>query len=361
MKTGFSIWRLLGIVAILLFAVLFFKLVIYLGISLVLFLIGNPISNLIEKIKLGRFRVPRSIAALLTISVMLTVLVGVFFLVVPALAAEINFLYDLNFYEVLHNILAQFPSVKALLLKFGEEEDLKISVATQLKSFITANNLGMVLNNVFGYFGSILGGVLCVLFITFFLLKDENLVRESILVITPSGYEEAVSEILKTSKRMLSKYFAALFFDMFLVSMAVLLVLSLLGVKNALIIAFCAGLLNVIPYIGSIITMCIAVILGVSSCIGMGAYDMIGPTIYEIFFAMLSINLIDGFIVQPFLFSNSVKAHPLEIFIVTLMAAKLGGIFGMVIALPSYTLLRVVAKVFLGHLKFFKKISDTIQ
>jgi predicted PurR-regulated permease PerM len=106
--------------------------------------------------------------------------------------------------------------------------------------------------------------------------------------------------------------------------------------------------------------MIIAVILGVSACISAGAYEQIGSTIYTIFFTLLTINLVDGFIIQPYIFSNSVKAHPLEIFIVTLMAGTLGGIFGMVIALPVYTIIRIIAGEFLSHLKFFRKISQNI-
>lgn len=361
MKLNFNIWRIIGLLVLLVFAVLFFKIVIYLGVSVVLFLIGYPITYRLKKIKIGARRFPGSLASLITIFLILGFLFGLFFLLVPPLASEINFLYEQNFYEVLHNILEQFPSVKALLLKFGNEEDLKQNITAQLNRFITANNISLILNNIFAYLGTILGGMLCVLFITFFLLKDEDLVKESLLVITPSGKEDTVREILKTSKRMLSKYFAALFLDMFIVGGVVMITLYVLGIRNALIIAFCAALLNIIPYIGSVITMIIAIILGVSSCLSTGAYELIGPTIYKIFFALLSINLIDGFIIQPYIFSSSVKAHPLEIFIVTLMAATLGGIFGMVIALPAYTLIRIVAKEFLTHLKFFKKITETIS
>jgi predicted PurR-regulated permease PerM len=360
-KLNINIWRVLGLLAILTFAVLFFKIVIYLAISFVLFLIGYPVTYRLEKIRLGPRKLPDSMASLITILIILGVLTLLFFMIIPPLANEINFLYELNFYEVMQNVLTQFPGLKSLLLKFGTEEDLKNSVTLQVNKFITANNVSLILNNIFAYMGTILGGILCVLFITFFFLKDEHIVKESLLVLTPPGQENTMNEILRTSKKMLSNYFAALFLDMFIVGGAAMIVLSILGIKNALIIAFFAGILNVIPYIGSVITMAIAIILGVSSCISAGQYELIGPTIYQIFIALLSINVVDGFLIQPFIFSNSVKAHPLEIFIVTLMAGTLGGVFGMIVALPSYTLIRIIAKEFLTHLKFFKKISDPIS
>lgn len=360
MVSKLNIWRVAGLLAIVLFAVLFFKIVIYLVISLVLFLVFYPITYRIEKITLKGKKIPDGIAALLTLIFMICVFSGLFFLIIPPLVTEIDFLSTLNFYDVLHNILKQFPSIKALLLNFGSEDELKKDITVQFYTFANSTNIKEILNNIFKYIGTIIGGLFCVLFITFFLLKDEQLVQQSLLTITPQGTENAMRDILKTSKKMLSKYFAGLFVDMLIVGSASFILLSIFGIKNALIIAFVAGVLNVIPYIGSAVTMLVAIFLGVSGCISSGNYELIGGTINKIFFTLLSINLIDGFIIQPLIFSNSVKAHPLEIFLVTLMAATVGGIFGMVVALPVYTLIRIVAKEFLTHLKFFKRISATI-
>jgi len=328
---------------------------------MVLFLLGYPLTYRLERIRFGSKRIPDGIAALITIIVIMSVVFGLFYVIIPPLATEINFLSGLNFYDVLHNILEQFPGLKNLLLRFGSLEDIKQGLSREITAFINPNNISTAVNSTVTYFGSILGGSLCVLFITFFLLKDEQIVKQSLLTITPAGMEAEMRDILKTSKKMLSKYFGGLFIDMFIVSISTLIVLSILGIRNALIISFVAGLLNVIPYIGSFITMILAIFLGVSGCISTGNYELIGPTINKIFFTLLSINLIDGFIIQPLIFSSSVKAHPLEIFIVTLMAGTIGGVFGMVIALPVYTLIRIVAKEFLTHLKFFKKISANID
>ncbi|MEK6617008.1 MAG: AI-2E family transporter, partial [Bacteroidota bacterium] len=58
------------------------------------------------------------------------------------------------------------------------------------------------------------------------------------------------------------------------------------------------------------------------------------------------VNLTDAFLLQPLIYSSSVKAHPLEIFLVILVGATIGGIGGMILAVPSYTILRVFAKEF---------------
>ena len=360
MPIKINIWRIIGLLALVAFAVLFFKIVIYIAISFVLFLVGYPLTYRLKTIKIGKRYMPDTLAALITILGIVSLVFGLFFLIIPPLVTEVKFLSTLNFYDVFHNILEQFHGVKALLLKIGSEEDLKQNLSLQLNEYLNTTNLSAIVNNTFEYFGTIFGGILCVLFITFFLLKDEMIVKNSLITIAPAGVEKEMRDVLRITKKMLSRYFVGLFIDMFIVGGSVFLFLTVFGIKSALIIAFCAGILNIIPYIGSAITMIIAIILGVSACISAGSYDQIGPTIYTIFFTLLTINLVDGFIIQPYIFSNSVKAHPLEIFIVTLMAGALGGIFGMVVALPVYTIIRIIAGEFLSHLKFFRKISENI-
>ena len=71
--------------------------------------------------------------------------------------------------------------------------------------------------------------------------------------------------------------------------------------------------------------------------------------------------MLDNFLLQPWIFSNSVMAHPLEIFIIILMGAQLNGIIGMVLAIPVYTVLRVIARVFLSEFRIVKKMTDRMS
>lgn len=361
MQLRANFWRIIGVFILLMLCFVFFKIVIYIIISSILFLIGSPITKRIEKIKIAKWHIPDAIASLVTLALLASVLFFLFMMIFPPLIKQVNLLSGLNFYDVLHNILIQFPTANELINSFGNENDIKLALSSQLNTFLNFSNFSLVLNNFFSYAGTILGGTLCVLFITFFLLKDEATLKTSILAITPSKNESAVIEILHTSKKMLSKYFTGLFVDMLIVGTVAGTLLYILGIENALIIGFTAGLLNVVPYIGSAITMLVAIFLGVSGCIAHNEYELISTVITKIFFNLLSINLIDGFIIQPFIFSSSVKAHPLEIFIVTLMGAVIGGITGMIVALPTYTILRIVAKQFLSHYKVFKKLTDKLS
>lgn len=361
MKSRYYLWRLAGLALILFLGFVFFKIVIYILISSILFLIGSPLTKKLESIKIGKRHLPDALSATVTLATMVLILLLLFKMIVPPLIIQADLLSDLNFEDVLQNILAQFPGLESTIKSLGNANDLKLALSAQLDSFLNFSNISLVVDNIFGYTGTILGGALCVLFITFFFLKDEKLLKESIMILTPSRQESAMTDILRTSKKMLSKYFTGLFVDMLIVGTLAGSLMWIMGVDNALIIGFTAGILNIVPYIGSVITMIFAIFLGVSGCIAHGDYILISGTITKIFFGLLSINLIDGFIFQPFIFSNSVKAHPLEIFIVTLMAGTIGGIGGMIVALPVYTILRIVAKEFLTQYKFFKKLTEKIE
>mgnify|MGYP003295806886 CR=1 FL=1 len=73
---------------------------------------------------------------------------------------------------------------------------------------------------------------------------------------------------------------------------------------------------------------------------------------------LFATQLVDNFFFQPFIYSNSVKAHPLEIFLVLLMAGHMAGVAGMLVAIPSYTVIRVIAKQFFGNIKPVKALTE---
>lgn len=325
-----------------------------------LFLIGYPLTSRIEKIKIGGRKINDGLASVITLLVILCVLSSFFVMILPPLIEQISFMSTLNFYDVLHDILDQYPSLKNMLTKLGSEAALKAAVNEHFNSFFNFGNVSSFINNLFDYLATFLGGLFCVLFITFFLLKDENTVNRTLLLITPKNFEDEITDILRTSKKMLSKYFTGLLIDIVIVGTLAGICLSLFGIKNALIIGVMAGLFNLIPYLGPIITLCFALFLGVSGCIESGQYILISSTITKITVVLSSIYLLDAIFIQPYIFSNTVKAHPLEIFLVILMAGTLAGIGGMVVAIPVYTLIRIIAKEFLVQFKFFKKLTEKI-
>ncbi len=351
---------IITLLATITFVYLFTNVVVYLIISMVLALLGMPIVNLLSKIKIGKFKISDSIAALLTLFFFFVIVYVIAITFLPPLISQITFLSKSNLHDVLYNALMYYPSLKETLFSLGTEQQIMASVTEQVNHFLNFQNISSVFNNTISYTGSILGGLFSVLFITFFFLKDEKMVVKALLLMTPSEYESEMLDIYRTSRKMLSKYFIGLFIDMVLVSVIVTFLMWIFGIKNALVIGCLAGVMNVIPYIGPIITLFFAVFLGISGCIEFNQYELITSTITKIIVILIGTNLVDALLIQPTIFSNTVKAHPLEIFLVILMAGALGGVLGMVVAIPCYTLLRIIAKEFLDHFKFFKKLTENL-
>lgn len=330
------------------------------AISVVLALLGAPFMKLLSKIKIGKRVIPDSLTALLTLIGMYGIIFLILWLFVPLIVEELRFLATLNFGDVLHAILDQFPGLSSALANIGTEEQVKETIIEQANTLMNFQNVKLLVNDAASIGGTLAGGLLAVSFITYFLLKEETMVYRSILLITPSQYESEVKDILRTTRLMLTKYFTGLLADVLIVTVLVGGSMYFFGIKNALVIGAFAGIMNIIPYIGPLISFVFAIFLGVTGCFQFNEIDQISAVITKIFFILLAVNIFDGIIFQPFIFSSSVKAHPLEIFLVILMAATLAGIWGMVIAIPTYTFLRVVAKEFLTNFKFFKKITENI-
>jgi predicted PurR-regulated permease PerM len=118
--------------------------------------------------------------------------------------------------------------------------------------------------------------------------------------------------------------------------------LSILNIKYAASIALFAAVSNLIPYLGPILGASFGIIVGLSTS-GSGIFisNEYLVLIFKIIAVFTTVQLTDNLILQPLIFSKSVKAHPLEIFIVIFAGATIAGIPGMIAAIPAYTVIRV--------------------
>jgi predicted PurR-regulated permease PerM len=137
-------------------------------------------------------------------------------------------------------------------------------------------------------------------------------------------------------------------------------VLLIFGIKNAVVIAFLCALLNLIPYIGPLIGAFLMVVLTMSSNLGASFSEVILPKTTYVMIGFMIGQLVDNFFSQPFIFSKSVKSHPLEIFLVIIIGGLLFGVIGMITAVPSYTALKVIMKEFLSENKIVKELTKNI-
>ena len=229
-----------------------------------------------------------------------------------------------------------------------------------IASFLDPSQISKVFGSIVGYLGNFFIGFMSIFFIAFFFLKEQGLFGRMVSSLVPDEHEAKAMTALDESSKMLIRYFLGVATQIIVITVFVSVVLGIMSVKNAMLIGFFAALMNVIPYVGPILGSAFAVVITISSNPGLPFYDQMLPLLLKVLLVFMVMQLLDNFILQPLIFGKSVKAHPLEIFLVVLIGAKLGGVLGMVLAIPMYTVLRVLAKVFLSEFKVVQRITSSL-
>lgn len=217
-----------------------------------------------------------------------------------------------------------------------------------------------LLASLVGFFGNLMVTLLSVFFIAFFFLKEKGLFANMMSLLVPQKDDSKVQHAIEESSKLLVRYFVGLVVQVLILTFSATLILKVLGFKSALLMAICFAILNLIPYLGPILGNLVGVLIVISSNLEVDFYSMMMPKIITAVIVFGVLQLLDNFLLQPNIFSKSVKAHPLEIFLIVLIGAKLGGILGMVLAIPSYTVIRVLLKVFFSEFEVVKRLTASI-
>ena len=347
---GFLVWSFSNIVSFILIAA-------------VVTLIGQPIIKLLCKIRIKKFHFPHILAVILTLIFLLAAFVGFFSFFIPLIATEATLISSINISQLSHHYANEIVWIEQRLIEFGllkKEVSILAALQEMAMRFINPEMFSGWVTDIFTLTGTFFFDLFSVLFISFFFLHDPNMIRTIVLTIMPERYGDQSNRVLDKSKLLLSRYFIGLFLDVIAMIISYSIGLSIIGVEGALVIAFFAGIINIIPYLGPVIATSMGVILGVTSMISLGHYGMIGGNVLLILMVFLIVIIIDNIVYQPLIYGKSVKAHPIEIFIVIIAAGSVGGIIGMVIAVPAYTFLRIIAKEFLGQFRVVKSLTEKI-
>jgi predicted PurR-regulated permease PerM len=235
-----------------------------------------------------------------------------------------------------------------------------------LKDLFSFSKVTGLVGSVASILIDILVGLFSVMFISFFFLKDDTLFERIICAFVPDKHEVEVGKTINEIKQLLSRYFVGLLMEIIgvtLVDFLGLWLIAQLPISYAITIAFIAGLLNIIPYVGPIIGEVIGVLLGIIIKLGIGVGICSNVWIFAlvILAIMLTTQLLDNFVYQPIIYSTSIKAHPLEIFIVFLLAGHFGGVVGMLVAIPTYTVIRVIAIRFFYRFKPIQRLVPDLS
>ena len=177
-------------------------------------------------------------------------------------------------------------------------------------------------------------------------MKDKNLAARVIFVFVPENKSEKVKNSIIRIKSLISRYFLGLIAQISILFAIYSFALLINDVENAVVIAFLCALLNLIPYLGPLIGGILIALLTMSGNLGQDFSTVILPTTGYVLMWYFFAQLVDNFLSQPLIFSKSVKSHPLEIFLIISIGGLVFGIAGMVLAIPTYTVIKVILKEF---------------
>lgn len=344
---------LAGIALLLYFLYQVQAVLIYIAISAVIALIGSPIIQFLKR----RLKFPNTLAVLVTMLVFIAIFSGLISMFVPLIIKQGENLALLNIDQLQANIQDLVGQINDYFLARG------IDILDEIKNADLFSNMAVIpnlLNSVMGTLGSFSIGLFSVIFITFFLMKDTHIMENSIYVLVSDKSENKLRKSLGTINHLLSRYFIGLVFQITILFVIYTIVLLIFGVENSVVIAFLCALLNLIPYIGPLIGGVLMLFLTMSSNLGASFQDVILPTTIYVMIGYIIAQLVDNFLSQPFIFSNSVKSHPLEIFLVIMISGILFGVTGMIVAIPTYTAIKVILKAFLSENKIVKSLTKNL-
>lgn len=346
----------------------FFRNVItYILAAVVVSLIAKPMVNALKKIKIKGKRAPDWFLAAFSLIFVMACFLTLAYVVVPIAGSIIKNISLGSIESSLRSISGPLADLNSFLTqsfpRLGEDFRIEVAVVQEMQNLFNMTQFSSWIGSAASFFTGLAIGLFSVVFIGFFFIKDDGLFTEIICAIVPDKHEKTTEKAISDIGHLLSRYFIGVLLEVLGVALINFLGLSLiarLGMNAALGIAFITGIFNIIPYVGPLMGGVIGTTLGLilkyssATPIGLDVNFWVFASILIAIFCFTQ--LIDNFVYQPLIYSTSIKAKPLEIFIVLLIVGHIGGPLAMIIAIPSYTVVRVIAFRFFGHVKAIKRL-----
>lgn len=346
----------------------FRNVIIYVILAAVVSLLGKPVMNLLRHVKIRKNSMPDWLQAVLVIVFILSIFLVIFTQVIPVVVGIVQKIFDnlsaSDYSLPVDTYTASVNAVNAWMIshfpQFGPDFRIESAIGSFLRKTFDLTSLSSLIEYIASFFVSFGVGIFSVVFISFFFIKDPMLFRKIVGALVPDRIESRVIDAIGDIEHLLSRYFVGLLVEVIGVAVLNFLFLWLIariGFNAAIGIAFITGILNIIPYVGPLVGTVIGTILATVL-----KFSAAGLTIHFWGFVLVLLalfmvtQLVDNFLFQPLIYSTSIKASPLEIFIVLLIAGNTAGVLGMLVAIPAYTVLRVIAGHFFGDIKAIRRL-----
>lgn len=350
---GFLLWYFSSIVA-------------YILISAVLSLIGKPVVDAISRIKIRGRTPPRFAGAAVALVGIWLLFIAFFRVMIPLAVAQFNELSSVDVQAMVNSFSKPLDGVQEFIHKYlpanARGFSLKNFIITKITNVFSVSMVASFFSSTANLIMSLLVALFSISFITFFFLKDDTLFYKGITILFPEKYEAQLGRALSNVNVLLRRYFIGILIESTAIMILNTVGLSLIGVKfeTAVVIGLIAGILNVVPYVGPLVGTVVGTLIGLATHPDTALTAHLLPLTIWLLVVLLTTQLVDNVVFQPLIYGNSVKAHPLEIFIVLLIAGSVAGILGMLLAIPSYTVVRVFAKEFFYNFRVVQKLTERI-
>lgn len=243
-----------------------------------------------------------------------------------------------SYYETLMSILKELPfSLNRLI------PQLDLDIQKIIDSFSNGGitqRLDSIVASTFGGLGSIVGtvttafaGLLTIPILTYYLLVDSQKIPKAILYYIPNKYRESVSRMLYQGNYQVSQYIRGQIIVAICVGILFAIGYAIIGLEYGTTLAVLAGVLNIIPYLGSIVAVIPALIIGLITSPIM---------LIKVIIVMMVEQTIEGRFISPQVLGNSMQIHPVTILMVLLASGRFFGLPGIIIGIPTYAILKVI-------------------
>lgn len=339
----------------------------YILVAVVVSLIAKPVTGFLKKLKIKGRRAPDWLLTVLTLFVVMGIMLSVIMIIIPIISSIVKDISLVNIENAARNIAVPLAELNAFLRErftnLGPDFRIEIFILQEIQKIFDTSMFSSMIGSAASFLTNFGIGLFSVVFISFFFIKDDGLFTSIICALVPDKHEKTTEKAISDIGHLLSRYFIGVLLE--IVGVAVvnfigLWLIARLGVNAALGIAFMTGIFNIIPYVGPLLGGALGTALGLiikytsASPIGLDVNFWIFTIILIAIFCFTQ--LIDNFLYQPVIYSTSIMAKPLEIFIVLLIVGHMGGPLAMIIAIPCYTVVRVIAFRFFGHVKAIRRL-----
>ena len=290
----------------------------------ILFYLCRPLIQMLEKV-----RVPRTIAILL-----------IFLVIIALLTLVVSFIGPIvqdQFARLIDNIPKMIATIQEGITYWQENQEFVKDAVHDIGSRLQgiASTTGVLIGNFLSNVFSFVFALVVVPFILFYLLKEREQFAPGLLRFFPRSKEYEIRQVLGDMDRALASYIQGQLFVSTCVGIMLLIGYVIIRLDYALLLALFAMVMNVIPFLGPFLATVPAVVV---------AWFQDPIMVLYVLIVMIIAQQIESNLISPQVMGRALNVHPLTIILLILVGGNLAGILGMILIIPTYAVLKVVAK-----------------